>query len=73
MDLQKTFTELEAEIGKENFEMFYYQSDKDSITQYSCILLKHHDSGKEYDCNIFDSQIENAVHGLKMLKKDLSK
>lgn len=73
MDLQKTFNELESEIGKENFEILYYKSKKDSITEYSCILLKHHNSGKEYDCNIFDSQLENAVHGLKMLKKDLSK
>lgn len=73
MDLQKTFTELESEIGRENFEIFNYKSKTDKIDEYSCILLRHHDSGKEYDCNIFDSQLENAVHGLKMLKKDLSK
>jgi len=73
MNLQKTFNELESEIGKENFEIFYYKSKTDKTTEYSCILLRHHDSGKEYDCGIFDSQLENAVHGLKMLKKDLSK
>jgi len=75
MELEETFNQLENYFGKSNLKVEYIlESDLDVLNpkQFSKIQLTHLPTGKVIIGEKFETQIENAVHALELLKEKLN-
>lgn len=75
MELEETFNQLENYFGKSNLKVEYiFESHLDVLNpkQFSKNQLTHLPTGKVIIGEKFDTQIENAIYALDMLKEKLN-
>jgi len=75
LESEETFNQLENYFGKSNLKIEYiFESDLDVLSpkQFSKIQLTHLPIGKVIIGGEFDTQIQNAVFALEMLKKEIN-